>query len=262
MVDENNIKVHFLNKYKPSISAGVASFAQCTLFYWCDLGKNRMQAGKTTTIKELIRYNGYKLALVYIVFARSLGFGIFEANKKLLSKKYLKMSENTKDLLSSIILSIIKPVFLFPIETMKIQIQVNNKSFIEAYYSMIYLENSLKFYSLIYLLIKNFFAYYSWFRTRDLSSKFIKNSNINLSILIHNFIVGSISSFVSFLCTSPFSTLKTLRQIGSKIKVKQLINSEGVLRLHKGYIFHFSNIVLGGGVFNLVYTHLMNSKMF
>lgn len=249
---------------KPSISAGVASFVQCSCFYWCDLGKNRLQAGLTATISELLPYKGFRLALLYIVAARSFGFGIFETTKKLLiaSKSYSKLSETNMNVICATVTAISKPLILFPIETMKIIIQVRGESLKQSYNSLKSLGTNYKVKSLCYLQLKNFISYFSWFETRKHIKYYFKHTLKNpLNISLENFITGSLCSLTSFLCSSPFSTLKTLRQIGKDDTFRQLLSNGGKFRLHKGYKFHFMNIVGGGGLFNLVYSAMMEKKI-
>jgi hypothetical protein len=265
--NEENHKINLLTIYqhlKPSISAGAASFVQCSCFYWCDLGKNRLQAGLTATIPELLPYKGFRLALLYIVAARSFGFGIFETTKKLLiaSKSYSHLSETNMNLICATVTAISKPILLFPIETMKIIIQVKGETVKQSYISLKSLGKNYKIKSLYYLQLKNFISYFSWFETRKHIKYYFKHKLKNpLGISFENFITGSICSLTSFVCSSPFSTLKTLRQIGKDDTFRQLLNNGGKFRLHKGYQFHFMNIVGGGGVFNLVYSAMMESKV-
>lgn len=273
IVKQTNDDNSFLNRFdfktiyqhlKPSISAGVASFIQCSCFYWCDLGKNRLQAGLTATIPELLPYKGFRLALVYIVAARSFGFGIFETTKKLLiaSKSYSHLSETNMNVICATVTAVSKPLLLFPIETMKIIIQIKGETVKESYKSLVSLGRSYKVKSLYYLQMKNFISYFSWFETRKHIRYYFKHHlNSPLNISLENFITGSICSLTSFLCSSPFSTLKTLRQIGKDDTFRQLLSKEGRFRLHKGYQFHFINIVGGGGIFNLVYSAIMERKI-
>lgn len=261
-----NYLINFMDIYhhfKPSISAGMASFCQCLLFYWCDLGKNRLQAGLTATMPELLPYNGFRLALIYVVAARSFGFGLFETSKRLLSKSnnFSKFSETNIHILSAAITAIIKPFLLFPIETIKIIMQVKGESFKQAYKTMLILDNKLKAKSLAYLQAKNFVSYFSWFETRKHCKFYFKHKlNNPVSKSMENFLIGSISSMTSFISSSPFSTLKTLRQVGKQEGIKELISRGGKFRLHKGLHFHFMNLVGGGGTFNLVYSFFMEPK--
>lgn len=251
------------NHFKPSISAGTASFLQCTFFYWCDIGKNRLQAGKKVSLKDLIKYNGFKIALLYIVSARSIGFGIFETCKRLLmqSKKYSYLGETQIHFICATITATSKPIFLFPIETMKILMQVREENTRQSFNSMLKLSTKFKLKSLFYLQLKNFASYFSWFETRKQSTHFFKsNFNNALSKTQENFFVGGLSSLSSFILSSPFSTLKTIRQLSMNDRVKDLLRGGGLFRLHKGYVFHFTNIIAGGGVFNIVYSNMMEIK--
>lgn len=259
--------------FKPAISAGVASFAQCLCFYWCDLGKNRLQAGLTVSLKDLVGYNGFSLSLVYIVAARSFGFLIFESSKTILQSYFKLNNKNVHEtkihLICATATAISKPFLLFPIETMKINMQIKKENISQAFKSMINLPRSYKLKSLFYLQTKNFFAYFTWFEARKYLKAFAdKNRNKSWYLLrnfknksfYENFIIGSLSALASFICSSPFSTIKTLRQIGKDQSLRDLFFKEGKTRLHKGYQFHFINIVGGGGVFNLVYSMLMEHK--
>lgn len=230
------------------LSAGSASFIQCSLFYWCELGKNRLQAGKLVSLEILKTYAGFRIALLYIVSSRTLGFGIFESS--LLALKRLKISQTQAHLYSASITGLLKPILLFPIETIKIQMQVNSVSLSEALKRLIMLQRKLKIESLLYLQVKNFISYFVWFETRMTIKK---NFNIRNKHL-HNFVAGAISSSTAFFLSSPFSTLKTLRQIGNIKSVRNLIKEEGMLRFHKGFGFHMVNIICGGGIFNTIYT--------
>lgn len=270
---------HFIRKIdnfsylKPAISAGTASFAQCLCFYWCDLGKNRLQAGLQVSFKDLIGYNGFSLSLIYIVAARSFGFLIFESSKRILQSYFKLNNQNVNEtkihFICATATAISKPFLLFPIETMKINMQVKKENISEAFRSMVNLPRKYKIKSLFYLQTKNFFAYFTWFETRKILKTFTnKNREKSWNLIkkyhnkafLENFIIGSISALTSFICSSPFSTIKTLRQIGKDQGFRDLFFKEGKTRLHKGYQFHFINIVGGGGVFNLVYSLLMDHK--
>lgn len=242
------------------VAAGIGSFFQCTLFYWCEIGKNRLQAGKKVNLQVLIGYKGYSIALSYIVLSRCIGFGIFEGMKSKQNKsvQFKNTSNSMMNLVSALITGLIKPIILFPIETIKIQMQVNSISIQEAYKGMVSLTLGMKVQSLVYLQLKNFFAYFTWFEVRSKLNDYVKRKEIkNYST---NFVIGSIASLSAFVLSSPFSTLKTLRQVGNEDTVKKLYNTGGSLRFHHGIFFHFCNLVGGGGVFNSVYSRLTDDR--
>lgn len=250
------------------VAAGIGSFFQCTLFYWCEIGKNRLQAGKKVNLQILIGYKGYSIALCYIVLSRCIGFGIFEGMKSKQNKsvQFKNSSNSMMNLVSALITGLIKPIILFPIETIKIQMQVNSISIKEAYKGMNSLTLRMKLQSLVYLQLKNFFAYFTWFEVRSKLNDYVKRKESQRSMLNRinknskNFVIGSIASLSAFILSSPFSTLKTLRQVGIEDTVKKLYNTGGSLRFHHGVFFHFCNLVGGGGVFNSVYSKLTNDK--
>lgn len=284
---------------KPVFAAGLSSFFQCTLFYWCEVGKNNAQAGNKNSFSKIIKYRGYSTALVYMVLSRSLGFGMFEFIKNI-SIKNFNLTETRSLMLSALITGFIKPIILFPIETIKINIQVNNLKLREAFNRMHNLKFKIKLEALLYLQIKNITSYYTWFETRkQLKEIFVRNNkrieqnryvdeyitnndiskicfeqdnssnNINnvqifqkkqknkiVLPFYQTFVIGSVSSCLSFLVSSPFSTLKTLRQIGNYDSINSLFKKGGSTRFHKGFLFHITNIIGGGGVFNVLYTKL------
>ena len=45
------------HEIRAMIAAGISSFFQCSLFYWCEIGKNRSQAGTTVSFKILKEYS-------------------------------------------------------------------------------------------------------------------------------------------------------------------------------------------------------------
>ena len=250
------------HEIRAMIAAGISSFFQCSLFYWCEIGKNRSQAGTTVSFKILKEYSGFSVALCYIVSSRVLGFGIFESIKKIQMKNKLfsKLDETKAHLTSAIATGILKPILLYPIETIKIQMQVNNVLFKEAFRRMINLEFKLKVESLILLMLKNFTSYFAWFESRGTLRHYF-NINKRKSKVYENFIIGSISSGFSFLVSSPFSTLKTLRQIGNVETINHLYKEGGIRRFHHGFIFHVVNMVGGGGIFNILYSHITEHKI-
>ena len=96
------------------------------------------------------------MALFYIVAARSIGFGLFEATKRIIKreKHYFNNyfdNETKIHVVSASITAIAKPIFLFPIETMKIVMQVKNETMKESYKDMIGLKTEFKVKSLLYL---------------------------------------------------------------------------------------------------------------
>jgi hypothetical protein len=262
-----NKNISFLDRlgtFKPAVCAGAGSFVQCLCFYWCDIGKNRLQAGKTATFNDLKKYNGFTLSMIYVCISRGMGFGIMEGTRKIIKskKRFDNLSDTKINIACATATAAIKPILLFPVETMKIQMQIKGKNSIkDAFISMKNLDNKLKLNSLGYLQIKNFCAYFSWFETRKNCRIFFRKYNHeykNINTTLETFITGAVSSFVSFMCSSPFATLKTLRQVGVTKRFSDLVKTEGNFRMHRGLHFHLGNIIGGGGCFNVVYSYLMD----